>query len=82
MNISLLLEVLAYLRANDFKTFIVSGGGVEFMHASHISFGLEYLRYDFESERYNPVDLFGNTAPAEIDMDTSIVRARASLHFN
>jgi len=24
-------ELLAYLRANDFKTFIVSGGGVEFM---------------------------------------------------
>jgi phosphoserine phosphatase len=26
-----MLEVIAYLRANDFKTFIVSGGGVEFM---------------------------------------------------
>ena len=26
-----LLELLAYLRANDFKTFIVSGGGIEFM---------------------------------------------------
>ena len=26
-----MLEVLAYLRANAFKTFIVSGGGVEFM---------------------------------------------------
>jgi phosphoglycolate phosphatase-like HAD superfamily hydrolase len=26
-----MLEMLAYLRANDFKTFIVSGGGVEFM---------------------------------------------------
>jgi hypothetical protein len=26
-----MLEVLAYLRANDFKTYIVSGGGVEFM---------------------------------------------------
>lgn len=26
-----MLEVLAYLRVNDFKTFIVSGGGVEFM---------------------------------------------------
>lgn len=25
------LEVLAYLRANGFKTFIVSGGGIEFM---------------------------------------------------
>ena len=26
-----MLELVAYLRANDFKTFIVSGGGVEFM---------------------------------------------------
>jgi phosphoserine phosphatase len=26
-----MLEVLEYLRANDFKTFIVSGGGIEFM---------------------------------------------------
>lgn len=26
-----MLEVLRYFRANDFKTFIVSGGGVEFM---------------------------------------------------
>ncbi len=26
-----MLELLDYLRANGFKTFIVSGGGVEFM---------------------------------------------------
>ncbi len=26
-----MLELLVYLRANDFKTFIVSGGGIEFM---------------------------------------------------
>lgn len=26
-----MLEVLDYLRANDFKPFIVSGGGIEFM---------------------------------------------------
>ena len=26
-----MLELLAYLRANDFKTFIVSGGGIEFI---------------------------------------------------
>ena len=28
-----MLELLGYLRSNDFKTFIVSGGGVEFMRA-------------------------------------------------
>ena len=26
-----MVELLAYLRSNGFKTFIVSGGGVEFM---------------------------------------------------
>ena len=26
-----MLELLAYLRENDFKTYIVSGGGIEFM---------------------------------------------------
>jgi len=26
-----MLELLAFLRANDFKTFIISGGGIEFM---------------------------------------------------
>ena len=26
-----ILELLAYLKANDFKTFIVSGGGIEFI---------------------------------------------------
>jgi len=28
-----MLEVLTYLRANDFKTFIVSGGGIEFIRS-------------------------------------------------
>ncbi len=28
-----MLEVLSYLRANEFKNFIVSGGGIEFMRA-------------------------------------------------
>ncbi len=33
MTFQPMVEVLAYLRANGFKTFIVSGGGVEFMRA-------------------------------------------------
>ena len=28
-----MLELLTYLRANGFKTFIVSGGGIDFMRA-------------------------------------------------
>jgi phosphoserine phosphatase len=36
-----MLELLAYLRANDFKTFIVSGGGIEFMRAfAEITYGV------------------------------------------
>ena len=36
-----MLEVLSYLRANGFKTFIVSGGGVEFMRAfAEVTYGV------------------------------------------
>ena len=36
-----MLELLAYLRANGFKTFIVSGGGIEFMRPwSEKSYGI------------------------------------------
>jgi phosphoglycolate phosphatase-like HAD superfamily hydrolase len=36
-----MLELLTYLRANGFKTFIVSGGGIEFMRAfAEITYGV------------------------------------------
>ena len=36
-----MLELLAYLRANGFKTFIVSGGGIEFMRGfAEITYGV------------------------------------------
>ena len=36
-----MLELLAYLRANEFKTFIVSGGGIEFMRAfAEVTYGV------------------------------------------
>jgi phosphoglycolate phosphatase-like HAD superfamily hydrolase len=36
-----MLELLAYLRANGFKTFIVSGGGIEFMRAfAEVTYGV------------------------------------------
>lgn len=36
-----MLELLAYLRASGFKTFIVSGGGIEFMRAfAEIAYGV------------------------------------------
>jgi hypothetical protein len=36
-----MLELLTYLRANVFKTFIVSGGGIEFMRAfAEVTYGV------------------------------------------
>ena len=36
-----MIELLAYLRENGFKTFIVSGGGVEFMRAfAEVTYGV------------------------------------------
>ncbi|MBL7472731.1 HAD family hydrolase [Robertkochia sediminum] len=36
-----MLELLEYLRAHDFKTFIVSGGGVEFLRAwAEVTYGI------------------------------------------
>jgi phosphoserine phosphatase len=36
-----MLELLAYLRANGFKTFIVSGGGIEFIRAfAEVTYGV------------------------------------------
>jgi phosphoglycolate phosphatase-like HAD superfamily hydrolase len=36
-----MIELLAYLRENDFKTFIVTGGGIEFMRAfAEITYGV------------------------------------------
>jgi hypothetical protein len=53
-----MIELLAYLRANGFKTFIVSGGGVEFMpmgreglwcSAPHLEFCLDARSHDLSS---------------------------------
>jgi len=45
-----MIELLAYLRANGFKTFIVSGGGIEFMrpwtekvYGSHLDFNARWV---------------------------------------
>jgi hypothetical protein len=52
-----MLELLAYLRANGFKTFIVSGGGVEFMRA-------------FASDTYRipPDQIVGSTGKLKYEM--------------
>lgn len=53
-----MLELLAYLRANEFKTFIVSGGGVEFMRG-------------FAEETYGipPEQVIGSSGKTEFKLD-------------
>ena len=58
-----MLEVLGYLRANDFKTFIVSGGGVDFMRPwSERAYGVppeqvvgSRAKYKYELRNKTPV---------------------------
>jgi phosphoserine phosphatase len=52
-----MLELLAYLRTNDFKTFIVSGGGVEFLRA-------------FSEERYGipPEQVIGSSIVTKFEV--------------
>jgi phosphoglycolate phosphatase-like HAD superfamily hydrolase len=52
-----MLELLVYLRANDFKTFIVSGGGIDFMRV-------------FSEEVYGipPEQVVGSSIEAELEM--------------
>jgi len=58
-----MLEVLAYLRANKFKSFIISGGGIEFMRPwAEEAYGIppeqvvgSSLKTQFELREGNPV---------------------------
>ncbi|HSF17571.1 MAG TPA: HAD family hydrolase [Vicinamibacteria bacterium] len=56
-----MLELLEYLRANDFKTFIVSGGGIDFMRV-------------FSEELYGipPEQVVGSSLGAELEMRDSV----------
>ena len=56
------LELLAYLRANGFKTFIVSGGGIQFMRPiSEKNYGLErgsaYIKQRHRTHQAPPSEL-------------------------
>ena len=68
-----MLEVLSYLRANGFKTFIVSGGGIEFIRT-------------FALEAYGiPVDqVVGSSAETEFRVEGSrtFLMRLPKLHFN
>jgi len=67
-----MLEVLAYLRANGFKTFIVSGGGVEFMRV-------------FAEDVYGvpPENVIGSSIKTHFEMrdGTPVLQRDAALDF-
>ena len=68
-----MLELLAYLRANDFKTYIVSGGGVDFMRA-------------FVTEIYGIPEeqIIGSRIKTEFDYNDGnpVIRRLPALDFN
>lgn len=68
-----MLEVLRFLRANGFKTFIVSGGGIEFIRS-------------FAENAYGiPTDqVIGSSAETEfrVEGDKTFVQRLPKLHFN
>ncbi|GLK85871.1 HAD family hydrolase [Ancylobacter defluvii] len=67
-----MLELLAYLRANGFKTFIVSGGGVEFMRPwAEGVYGIP------------PEQVVGSSGKTEfvLDGDTPVMRKLPEVEF-
>ena len=67
-----MVELLAYLRANEFKTFIVSGGGIEFLRV-------------FAEEAYGipPEQVVGTTIKTEFEMrdGTPVIVRRPEIDF-
>jgi len=68
-----MLELLAYLRANGFKTYIVSGGGIEFMRA-------------FAEQVYGvpPEQIVGSSVKTKFEMrdDKPVLVRLPELNFN
>lgn len=63
----------------------VAGGGLEYMHSSRLSFGLELLHYDFGQDHFNlnftgPV--YSGAIPTDIDTSITTVRARIDFHLD
>jgi phosphoglycolate phosphatase-like HAD superfamily hydrolase len=65
-----MLELLAYLRAADFQTWIVSGGGVHFVRA-------------FAEETYGipPEQVLGSATPSEYDEETGAIIKLPGIAF-
>ncbi len=81
-----MLELLAYLRANGFRTFIVSGGGVEFMRAfatdaygippDQILGSMGKLKYEFRNNHPVLVKL-----PEVLFVDDKVGKPEGIEHF-
>ncbi len=65
-----MLEVLKYLRANDFKTFIVSGGGIGFMRP------VTNLLYGIPAEQ-----VMGSMMKVEYDKENKVINRYPELAF-
>jgi hypothetical protein len=67
-----MLELLAYLRANDFKSYIVSGGGIEFMRT-------------FSERVYGvpPEEVIGSSIKTKFEMrgDTPVIVRLPTIDF-
>ncbi|WP_215224953.1 HAD family hydrolase [Echinicola shivajiensis] len=68
-----MLELLDYLRANGFKTFIVSGGGIDFMRA-----------WTEETYGIPPYQVVGSLSGLSYEMDgeTPVLNKLPELYFN
>ena len=64
-----MVELLAYLRGNGFKTFIVSGGGIEFMRTfAETAYGIPPNRSSAaqasRNTRYGKASPFSSSSPS------------------
>jgi phosphoglycolate phosphatase-like HAD superfamily hydrolase len=69
-----MLELLAYLRANGFKTFIVSGGGTDFMRV-----------FSYDVYGIPPEQVIGTTIDAKFEMVDgvpTILKTAKLIHFD
>jgi phosphoglycolate phosphatase-like HAD superfamily hydrolase len=80
-----LLELLDYLSANEFKIFIVSGGGIDFMRQALSSvYGIPPEQIIGSSIKYEYVDKINSNESPDLDYNgTSFILRKAELNsFN
>lgn len=56
----------------------VAGGGIEYAITDNVSFGVEYLHYDFGDEIFNTTD----EGDIEADFSTDVIRGRLNVKFD